>query len=109
MTLLEYEKRLQAVNPELYIKKYGTSMAGIHTTRVHGPNQSHYICRLPQGEIVENDVWEWREGEADQYKTSLNEKGTYKYKMLLRRGRRQAAHQLYDKGYVSWQDISKIV
>lgn len=83
-------------------------MAGIHTTRVHGPNRSHYICRIPQGEIVENDIWEYRDGEADQYKTTFNETGKYKYKMLIRRGRRQAAHQLYDKGYISYQDIPKI-
>lgn len=108
MTLNEYEKRLQAVNPELYIKRYGTSMAGIHTRRVHGPNQSHYICRIPQGEIVENDIWEWADGEADQYITTFNETGKYKWKKLTRRGRRNTAHQLYDKGYVSYQDIAKI-
>ena len=95
MTLNEYEKRLKAANPRLHIKRYGTSMAGIH-------NGNKFVCRIPQGEILEHNVFEVREGQSDQYKTQFNPLGWYKYKYMTRRGRSETARILYTQGLISY-------
>jgi len=108
MILSDYEKRLQAVNPRLNIKKYGSSMAGVHYDK-------KYLCRVPQGDIFEHNVYEMKWGHADQYKTQFNPSGAYKFKLLTRRGRREAAQVIYTEGIkmgtriISYNDIAKIV
>lgn len=99
MTLNDYEKRLKAANPKLRIKRYGTSLAGIH-------EGNKFICRIPQGEILEHNVYEVREGESDQYKTELNPLGWYKYNHMTRRGRSETARILYTQHVISYPAIS---
>lgn len=108
MTLNTYEQRLQSVNKDLYIKRYGTSMASIQSRSGRGRGKSHHVCRIPQGEILQNNVFEWRVGHADQYVTDFNPNGEYRFKMLTRRGRSEAARILYTQGLISFSDVSKL-
>lgn len=102
MVLFEYEKLLKTVNPAMRVKKYGTSLAGIHVG-------NKYIIRIPQGEILEHNVYEMREGFADQYKSTWNPLGRYFYNHMTRRGRREAAQILYTQGVIHLKDIAKII
>jgi len=108
MTLNEYEKRLQAVNGDLFIKRYGTSLASIQSKSGRGRGKSHHICRIPQGEINQHNSWEWRVGHNDQYKSQFNITGEYRYRLLTRRGRSEAARILYTQGLISYSDVSKL-
>lgn len=101
MLLSEYEARLQSVNPRLRIKRYGTSMAGVHL-------DNRYICRVPQGEIVANNCFEIRVGQADQYITDFNLTGEYRFKYMTRRGRAETARVLYTARCIKFDDIAKL-
>lgn len=101
MTLNEYEAKLKSVNPRLRIKRYGTSMAGIH-------EGNKFVCRVPQGEILEHNTYEVRDGEADQYKTQFNPMGYYKYNFMTRRGRAEIARILYTQHLISFSDLTKL-
>ena len=101
MILSDFEKRLKAANPRLHIKRYGTSLAGIH-------NGSEYVCRIPQGEILEHNVFQVEVGYSDQYVSDFNPGGEYRWKKLTRRGRREAAQILYTQRLISLPDVSRI-
>lgn len=101
MILSEFEKRLKSANPKLRIKRYGTSLAGIHCG-------NEFVCRIPQGEILEHNVFKVEEGFSDQYKNNFNPMGRYKWRRLTRRGRREAAQILYTQRLISLNDISRI-
>lgn len=108
MILSDFERRLKAVNPKLSIKKYGSSLAGIH----YG---NDFVCRIPQGEILEHNVFDIRTGNADQYTTDWNPTGIYKYKYMTKRGRREAVQIVYTEGtkrghkIIAYSDIAKLV
>lgn len=101
MTLKMFEERLQAVNPRLRIKRYGTSMAGIHLG-------NQYLLRVPQGEITPYNVTVAKVGKADQHVSDLNPKGYYQYQKLLRRGRWQVSVMLANMGVISNADAAKL-
>lgn len=101
MILSEYEKLVQSVNPRLRIKRYGSSLAAVHLGYRH-------ICRVPQGEILQNNVYEVRAGFADQYKSDFNPTGEYRFRQLTRRGRSEVARILYTNGLISFTDIPRL-
>lgn len=101
MTTFEYEKRLQAVNPKLHIKKYGTSLAAIHYGNKH-------ICRVPQGDIWEYNEFRTEIGYADQYKSNFNPTGEYRYRLMTKRGRAEVARILYTERLILSDDIPKL-
>ena len=101
MTTFEYEKRLKACNPNLHIKKYGTSMAAIHCGNLH-------ICRVPQGDIWEYNEFATQIGYADQYVNNFNPAGEYRWKKLTKRGRAEAARILYTQRVIKFDDIQKL-
>lgn len=102
MVLSEFEKRLKAANPNLHIKRYGTSNAGVH-------NGNTFVCRVPQGDIFEHNVWQTEIGYNDQYISSFNPMGEYRWRKLTRRGRREAAQILYTQRLIKYDDIAKLV
>ncbi len=107
MILSDFERRLKACNSKLHIKRYGSSLAGVH----YG---NDFICRIPQGEILEHNCFEIRKGNADQYISDFNPTGEYRYKYLTRRGRREAAQIIFTEGtrrghrIISYSDIARI-
>lgn len=101
MTLNEYERKLKSVNSRLRIKRYGTSLAGIHLG-------NKFICRIPQGEILEHNTYEVREGEGSQYKSDWNPLGKYKYNFMTRRGRAETARILYTQHLISFSDLTTL-
>ena len=102
MVLSEFEARLKAENPKLHVKRYGTNLAGIH-------NGNEFVCRIPQGEILEHNVFAIETGHNDQYITSFNLTGGYRWRKLTRRGRREAAQILYTQRLIPLEGISRIV
>ena len=106
MTLNDYEIRLQKVNKELYIKRYGTSLASIQSKSGRGRGKNHHVCRVPQGEIIQNNSYEVKTGFADQYVSNFNPKGEYRYRLLTRRGRSEVARILYTQGLIPFSAIS---
>lgn len=101
MTLSDFEKRLQACNPKLHIKCYGSSMAGIHAG-------NQYVCRVPQGEITPYTVIREEIGHADQHKSDLNPTGQYVFKRIIKRGRNDVAEILHRTKLISDSDKAKI-
>lgn len=101
MILSDYEARLKAVNPRLHIKRYGTSNAGVH-------NGNSFVCRVPQGEIIQNNTYETRDGSADQYKNTFNPEGRYKFNLMVRRGRAETARILYTQKLIPFTALSKL-
>lgn len=100
MTLSQFEKQLQAVNPDLHIKRYGTSMAAIHYGNEH-------VCRVPQGEIMYHNLTEERIGYNTEMESPLNPEGKYAYQFLIRRGRYDSARICAAKGLMPWSAIAK--
>jgi hypothetical protein len=102
MVLSEFERRLKTANPRLHIKRYGTSMAGVHFG-------NRYVCRVPQGDIFEHNVFQTEIGHNTQYESSFNPTGEYRWRRLTRRGRRETAQILYTQRLIKYDDIAKIV
>lgn len=101
MTTLEYEKRLQQVDPKFHIKKYGSSMAAIHYGNKH-------VCRVPQGDIWEYNEYRIEIGFADQYINNFNPTGEYRYKLMTKRGRAEVARILFTEHLITSNDIPKL-
>lgn len=101
MTLSEFERRLQSVNPRLHIKKYGTSMAGVHLG-------NKYLFRVPQGEIHYYNETVERIGYNSEMITPENPSGKYGYQFLLKRGRYDLARLLAANGHITWAAVAKV-
>lgn len=104
MTIRDYEKRLQSVNPDLHVKVYGNGMAGIHTKKTHLTRQ-RYILRVPNGQITPYNHFISRWGQASQFITNFNPKGYYKVRTMTARGRIEAARVLYTQRFIKYSDI----
>lgn len=101
MTLTQFERRLQAANPKLRIKTYGSSKAGVHCG-------NQFICRIPQGEITAYSVVKETLGTSSSAVTPENPYGLYKFDLIERRGRHAVAKVLLGKRYIKHADIARI-
>lgn len=103
MTLGEFEQRLQQCNPRLRVRRIRDGMANIHLG-----NSQKAICRVDTGELTVYNQFKYRTGFADQYITSFNQKGAYKYKHMIKRGRAELARVLYTQRVISLNHISTL-
>lgn len=101
MTLTDFETKLKQANPNLHIKRYGTSMAAIHLGTRH-------ICRVPQGEITLYNVTEEADGHRDDLVSTWNPTGAYKWQRLVRRGRGEAVHMLQMGGIITQAQAAQL-
>lgn len=101
MTLQQFEKRLQAVNPRLRIKQYGTSMAGVYL-------DNEYVLRLPVGEQNPYNTTLSVVDKASQYVTKLNPEGLYVWQKMVARGRNEVALMLHIKHLIKFDDMAKL-
>lgn len=99
MTLREFERRLQRCNPRLHIKRYGTSKVGIH-------NSGRYVCRIMPGDITPYNQFQIQKGRHSSAVTPLNPGGLYKWKLLVGRGRMEAARVLYTSRHIKLRDVA---
>lgn len=101
MSLSEYEKRLQAANPRLRIKRVRGGMANVMLG-----NKS--IARVDTGELTLYNQFEYRIGQSDQFMTDFNPKGNYKYKYMIKRGRAELARVLHTSRVIGISDVTKL-
>lgn len=99
MRLSRYEQRLKNVNPKLHIKRFGQSKATIHYGNI-------FVCRIGQGCINPYNEFTIRNGFSDQYKTALNPQGEYRYRLMVKRGRAEAAKILYTQKRIKFNQIA---
>lgn len=101
MTLNEYERILQTANPALRIKRYGSSLAGVHVG-------NRFVCRVPQGDITAYTVTKPEIGYSADRITPKNPRGAYVFQLILRRGRNGVAKILLGKRLIKHSDLARL-
>jgi hypothetical protein len=99
MTISEFERKLKRCNPDLYIKKYGTDKVGVHVG-------SKFLIRIMPGDITPYNKVRYKTIMHDKAVTNFNPKGYLKIKILVGRGRMEAARILYTDRLITLSDVA---